>query len=176
MKNKQAPKKILKFLALTAILGIVAIYWYLQPFSRYIATTLCSQDGRPVRIIIDVTWQRSLFSPTKVTGTVMLDGTVYNSVGNVMYGDGSFFSKLKAKFNPGQYPYIFFRRKPGTEYFDWLYLDYAGGDLGQEDSLGISCQTNLYGQNGNYYYGPARNMDEVNALLAKRIKNWTAER
>lgn len=171
MKNKPIRKNILKFLAIAAVLAIVAVYWYLLPVPQYIATTLCSQEGRQVQVIIDVTWHRSLFSPTKVEGTVTVDGVTYNSIGNVVYGDGSFFSKLKAKFRSDRYPYMFSRGGPWAQDRDMLDLYYTGEDLDQEDSRGIYCYIFPHGQKASYYYGPAKNIDEVNTILAKRMGN-----
>lgn len=171
MKKKQIRKNIFKFSAITTLLGIVAIYWYLLPIPQYTATTLCSLEGRQVQVVIDVIWQRSLFSPAKVSGTITVDGTTYNSVGNVMYNDGSFLSELKAKFSSSPRSYMFSCGGPWVEDQDILYLDYAGENLDKEDSPGISCWVIPHGQQGTYYYGPAKNLDEVNAIIAKRTDN-----
>lgn len=166
MKNQQIKKNILKILALTAVLGIVAIFWYRQPIPQYTATTLCSLEGKQIQVVIDVTWQRFLFAPTKVKGTVTVDGIPYTSE-VVEYGNGRFFDKLKAKFSSKQRSYLFSRGSMWTHDHDMLYLEHTDGELGGKDSLGISCWILPHGQHGNHYYGPAKNVDEVNALLAK---------
>ncbi len=150
------------------MLGIVTIYWYLRPVPQYTATTLCSREGKQVQVVIDVTWYHSLFSPSKVEGTITVDGVTYSSQRNYVYGDNNFWSRLKAKFSSNPYPYLFSRGSLWTDDYDELCLRYTGEDLGQEDSLGISCEIFPHDKKGDYYYGPAKNMDEVNALLAKQ--------
>jgi hypothetical protein len=165
MRKKRIRKIILTLFFVGIVLGVLAAKWYSAPVTQYTTTTLCSQDGEEINVIFDFVWQRHLFSPTELQGTVTVGDKVYDYVS--MNYNYTFLDKFLKKFDPN--PDFNFAVASNTQKWwfdgDFLTVYHAGKNLYKNDSDYICICTYLPGEHsGTFYFGPAKTADQAEKI------------
>lgn len=151
------------------ILALVALKEYLTPKHKFISTTLCSQNGECIDVILDVTWHRHLFAPTELKGTVTVGDKVYQSID--INGSDNFIERLNRKFHP---PSLFYFRDVQGDWFhaEQMQLHYAdrNSDTRNFNLIYMSITPpSKQGGVGTFYFGPATTVEEVDVILSKSM-------
>lgn len=165
MSKKQI--KIAAVILLAFVIGVVL--WYKIPIGKQFTTILCSKGGQQVEAVFDVSWQRYIFAPTELKGTITLDGVEYLSImdTNAPLDRGGFFEKLEDKLSSTDVTHAFVL--PGLydgmeSHSNRMYLWHADKNF---DTICIAVMKD--GEQTDYY-GPAKTAEEVENIIEKLSK------
>jgi len=71
--------KTIPIILCTILLVAAAIYYYL-PVKINKEISACSLDGDQIKLVLDVSWHRSLLKPTELRGKIGIDNNEYLSL------------------------------------------------------------------------------------------------
>lgn len=166
MKKQRIRHSLLTLLLVAAVLGGLGAIWYTRPVPQYTVTTVYSDEGETLPVIIDVTRYRSLLYPTKLKGTITIGNKVYHDA-NIQSSTG-FLKQFKQKFL-GDPTFYFAQSSTGSILdADWLYIYSTGKNLGEDDSDYIYMYVFPHGAGKSTdYYGPAKTAEEAAEIFAR---------
>lgn len=163
---KKTRKILISILLILAVSAGIALKFYLKPDNKYITTTLCSLDGKKVKVVFEVTWRRHLLTPATLEGMIAVDRSVYR--GRVSDSRG-FTEQIGAKFRgDAEIPhFVIWPQQSGEDAFeDYVWLPYAGSGS-DTDSFKRICL--FVAKDDTLYYGPAENAEEARAVMEQLV-------
>jgi hypothetical protein len=96
--------KTIPIILCTILLVAAAIYYYL-PVKINKEISACSLDGDQIKLVLDLSWHRSLLKPTELRGKIGIDNNEYLSLldTDVKINKYSFWEGLKMKVKGERY-------------------------------------------------------------------------
>jgi hypothetical protein len=163
-----------KYLFIILLFIIIIMIWYHLPIKINETINICAIEGEKESIIFDIRWNRYLFKPTQMTGTIFYQGKEYRNItdASTSYKNGNYFeifiSNFKRKLQNEKIVPMFIIS--GGDQMDFVrnFIMPSVSDIRLNDFYLYIVKE----KNEKTYYGPADTKEEAIQLMNGYIKGY----